>query len=312
MSPTGLIIILSISCLLATLTTCQQDANSGIVNKKVDRTIDITSQLVKITCRIQIENTGQKPITSYSVVLEDPERLAAVTASIAKSGAEKGRASLAITKKQSTGANEVWTVDLGSEDTVSPGSVSPTLDIEAVYTHSLTPHPTEILQSEKQLVLLNNNHYFYSPYLTKTQTTKVRIPSGSSVESYSKLKPTAQSDSVITYGPYENVPENSVSKLTIHYENNSPFLTVTRLERAIEISHWAGVVSVEEDVDIRHTGALLKGPFSRYEFQREPTNGMSAVKNLKTKLPSTAYDIYYRDEIGNISTSNIRKVSSHL
>ena len=43
--------------------------------------------------------------------------------------------------------------------------------------------------------------------------------------------------------------------------------------------------------------------FSRYDYQRQPTH--AAVKSFKTVLPASASDVYYRDEIGNISTSNL-------
>lgn len=66
----------------------------------------------------------------------------------------------------------------------------------------------------------------------------------------------------------------------MHYENNSPFLTVTRLERTLEVSHW-GNIAVEEVVDLVHTGAILKGSFSRYEYQREAQSGVSSVKSFK-------------------------------
>jgi len=69
--------------------------------------------------------------------------------------------------------------------------------------------------------------------------------------------------------------------MVIHYENNSPFLTVTNLERLIEVSHW-GNIAVEETVDIFHSGALLKGPFSRYDYQRHQ-DGLSSVKLFKVR-----------------------------
>lgn len=68
--------------------------------------------------------------------------------------------------------------------------------------------------------------------------------------------------------------------MVLHYENNSPFLSVTRLERTLEVSHW-GNIAVEEVVDVVHTGAQLKGPFSRYEYQREAQSGVSSVKSFK-------------------------------
>lgn len=68
--------------------------------------------------------------------------------------------------------------------------------------------------------------------------------------------------------------------ITVHYENNSPFLIITRLERTLEISHW-GNIAVEEDIDVYHHGAQLKGPFSRYEYQREANSGVASVKSFK-------------------------------
>lgn len=81
-------------------------------------------------------------------------------------------------------------------------------------------------------------------------------------------------------------------------------MTVENLIRTIEISHW-GNIAVEETLDIYHAGAKLKGPFSRFDYMRRQ-GGSASVKSFKTLLPSTAADVYYRDEIGNISTSNLR------
>lgn len=86
-----------------------------------------------------------------------------------------------------------------------------------VFTHHLTPHPAEITQKEKQLVQYRGSAYFYSPYKTLSQTTKVLL-SSSTVESYTKVKPSSQSDSTITYGPYENIsPLTVVSKIFVFY-----------------------------------------------------------------------------------------------
>lgn len=87
--------------------------------------------------------------------------------------------------------------------------------------------------------------------------------------------------------------EYSIVDIVVHYENHSPFLTVTRLERVIEVSHW-GNVAVEETIDILHTGALLKGAFSRYDFQKDGRSGQASVKQYKTVLPASATGVYYR------------------
>ncbi|PNF17111.1 Dolichyl-diphosphooligosaccharide--protein glycosyltransferase subunit 1 [Cryptotermes secundus] len=184
------------------------------------------------------------------------------------------------------------------------------VDVETVYTHQLTPHPASITQKEKQLVLYHGNHYFYTPYPVTKQSTVVNLGTRS-IESYTKLKPTSQSDYTIMYGPYENIPPFSIDKMSVHYENNAPFLTITNLERVIEVSHW-GNIAVEETIDLKHSGATLKGPFSRYEYQRETQSGLSSVKSFKTILPAAATDAYYRDEIGNISTSHMKILSDSV
>jgi len=71
--------------------------------------------------------------------------------------------------------------------------------------------------------------------------------------------------------------------ILIHYENNTPFLTISPLVRHIEVSHW-GNIAVEETLDIHHTGAKLKGSFSRFEYQREQS-GLSSVKAFKVIFP---------------------------
>ena len=138
--------------------------------------------------------------------------------------------------------------------------------------------------------MYTGNHYAYLPYKCKTQTTKVTL-SSSNIESYSKLKPVSQSESVITYGPYSNVEPFSFDEMTVHYENNNPFLIVTKLERIVELSMW-GNIAIEETLDVQHVGAKLKGSFSRYEFQKE-NSGVSAVKMFKSVLPAAGNVPYY-------------------
>lgn len=68
---------------------------------------------------------------------------------------------------------------------------------------------------------------------------------------------------------------------------------MTNLLRVIEVSHW-GNIAIEETIDIVHTGAELKGSFSRYDFQKDARGSQSAVKSYKTILPASANGVYYR------------------
>lgn len=140
-------------------------------------------------------------------------------------------------------------------------------------------YPAEITQAERQLVLYKTNGYYYSRYPTQTQKTTVTLPTDRA-ESYTQTpKPVAKSEQTITYGPYDNVATLARNDITLHYENNNPFLTVSSLKRWIEVSNW-GNIAVEETVDMYHSGAKLKGSFSRLDFQRRQ-DSYSAVKTFK-------------------------------
>ena len=276
--------------------------SSSIVISKADRKLDISSHLVKLGSALTVENTGKTSIKSFLYAI-DPTLQSYLSFIGASLKDDDNKLTVSKTAVDGHGDIEFWRINLASS--LEPGK-SVHVDVESVYAHALAPFPTKIKQAEKQLVVFNGNVYLYSPYKITTQTTTVTL-SSSSVESYSKSpKPVAQSDKTITYGPYEAREPFTEAELRIHAENSSPFLTVTHLERVIEVSHW-GNIAVEENVQMRHSGAELNGPFSRYDYQRTQDAGAS-IKSFKTVLPSSAKDVYYRDEIGNISTSHLKEL----
>jgi len=274
--------------------------NPDLVVKSVDRSIDLTTQLVKMGYKLTLENTGKGAVKSFlfSVDPNIKSKIAYVGATVGTS--EKTYLRVAETKVQSALTTPFWRIDLKSA--LSAGA-STTLAVEVVLGGALEMYPAAITQKEKQLARYIGNLYCYLAYPATTQTTVVTLAS-SNLESYTKTKPVSLNDNTITYGPYKNIAAFSSGELMVHGENNSPMLVVSSLSRVIEVSMW-GNLAVEETIDVVHRGAQLKGSFSRYEFQRE-SSGVSSVKNFKTLLPAAAKDVYYRDDIGNISTSHLK------
>lgn len=269
--------------------------------RNVERHIDLQSQLTKITTRVVLDNGSKDRSTSnFLFCLDGAQRksLSYIAAHI-----EPGKLELKIaeTKVEAHRDKAFFSVDLANH--LAPRRTL-TIEIETVLTHELAPHPKSISQQEKQLVKYTGNVYAYLPYAVAKQTTYVGLPSRN-IESYTKIKPVSQTGSAIVYGPFEKQPPYAHEELVVHFENNNKFLTVTRLERTIEISHW-GNIAVEEHIDLLHTGAFLKGAFSRYDYARESKSGQASIQSFDTILPAAASDIYYRDEIGNISTSHTR------
>jgi len=274
--------------------------NADLVVKSVDRNIDLTTQLVKINYKLSLENTGKSAVKSFLFSVDPSQKSQVAYVGATSGSSEKTYLRVAETKVQSALGTPFWRVDLKSA--LGPGA-STSLALEVILGGALEMYPAAITQKEKQLVRFVGNVYCYLPYPTVTQTTTVSLAS-SNIESYTKTKPVSASDSTLTYGPYKNIQPFSESQLVIHGENNSPMLVVASLQRVIEVSMW-GNLAVEETIDVVHKGAKLKGSFSRYEFQRE-NSGVSSVKNFKTLLPAAAKDVYYRDDIGNISTSHLK------
>ncbi|XP_010266249.1 PREDICTED: dolichyl-diphosphooligosaccharide--protein glycosyltransferase subunit 1A [Nelumbo nucifera] len=281
---------------------------SDLILSKVDRRIDLTSQVVRIASTLKVENTGNDVVSE--VLLAFPDHQAKNMAYLkAASNVGKGRSktsvSLSVKVVHPKGMPPALTLysvtlpkGLGKKESF-------TLDILAVLTHSLQPFPEEITQADAQLVMFQDSAYYLSPYETKIQSLSVVLPSAR-YEFYTKIHNTKVVDSEIRYGPYENLPPFSYSPIVVHFENNQPFAVAQRLVREIEISHW-GNVQVTEDYDIVHGGAQIKGGFSRIDYQARPyVRGASSFRHLIARLPPRAHSVYYRDQIGNISTSHLR------
>ncbi|XP_056129547.1 dolichyl-diphosphooligosaccharide--protein glycosyltransferase subunit 1 [Lampris incognitus] len=287
--------------LLFVALSCRVSAN-GLVNEEVKRLVDLSTHLAKITAEITLANHGDHAVQTFMIAVEPDlvPHLAYVGASV--KGDEEEDITLDLKEATIEGqSGTFYNVRLPSS---LAGGAKQRVKVETVFSHVLKPFPTHITQAERQLVVFQGNHYLYSPYPTRSQTTRVRLAS-KTVEIYTKLGSPSKNDEVIEYGPFRDVAPFSEDTMKIHYENNTPFLTISSITRTIEVSHW-GNIAVEETIDLRHTGAYLKGPFSRYDYQRQSDSGISSVKSFKTILPASAQDVYYRDEIGNISTSHLQ------
>ncbi|KAH7566991.1 hypothetical protein JRO89_XS07G0004200 [Xanthoceras sorbifolium] len=294
--------------LVFTIAVLAAPALSDLVISKVDRRVDLTSQIVRITSTLKVENAGSEAVSE--VLLAFPELQA------------KNLAHLVATPSEGKGKVKGSTVSLPVE-VVNPKGMPPalifysvslpkglgkgdrfTFDVLAVFTRALRPFPEKISQADIQLVVFQDSAYYLTPYTVKVQSLSVKLPNAR-IESYTKLENTKIHGSEIKYGPYENLPSFSFSPIVVHFEINQPFAVAQELVREIEISHW-GNVQVTEHYKLVHGGAQSKGEFSRLDYQARPNiRGASAFRHLLASLPPRAHSVYYRDEIGNISTSHL-------
>ncbi|KAI4346327.1 hypothetical protein L6164_007234 [Bauhinia variegata] len=273
-----------------------------------ERRIDLTSHIVKVFLTLKVKNLGASPASEVLLAFSpaEVEHLALV-----KAAATTGKG-----KKKTFVPLDINSVELPDAPNgtkcfsivlLTPLRKGETATLEVLYrlTHSLEPFPVEISQSESQLVYFRDSAILLSPYHVKQQTTFIKTTS-TRVESFTMVEPTKRAGTELKYGPYDNRHPYSYSPILVHFENNHPFAVVEELEREVEISHW-GSLQVTERYRLSHGGARHKGVFSRVEYQTRPgAAGASSFKHLLARLPPRVHSVYYRDEIGNISSSHLR------
>lgn len=165
-----------------------------IINKNVDRNIDISTQLVKISQKILIEHAGKKTFSSYSFIVPEKDHANLAFISVKDFSTKKEL------KTQETQTKRGYEYEI-----TFPSSTAFNLHVETVFTRSLYPHPSKITQNEKQFVRYFGNAYFYTPYQTATQKTIVNIPTTAMEFNTNLPQPVSQSGSRISYGPYDNI-----------------------------------------------------------------------------------------------------------
>ncbi|XP_006654235.2 dolichyl-diphosphooligosaccharide--protein glycosyltransferase subunit 1A [Oryza brachyantha] len=298
--------LLRVAALLLLVVASASTARADLVIARADRKVDLTSHIVRVLTSLKVENSGPEAVSQILLAFPNVQakNLAAIRA-FGTEGKVKGPSTvLPIEVVQPSGVPPELTFFSTSLSKALEKGKTLHLDVLTVFTHSVQPFPEEITQAESQLVVYQDTAQYLSPYPVKVQTLSIRLPGGR-VESYTKYPNTKLAESELKYGPYEDLPPFSYSPMVVHFENNNPFAVAKEVIREIEISHW-GNVQITEHYNIAHGGAKLKGEFSRIDYQsRLYVRGVSSFRHLIARLPPRAHSIYYRDEIGNISTSHL-------
>ena len=178
--------------------------------------------------------------------------------------------------------------------------------IKEDYFEKLLFKPKNIYIKEDQLELFVDTINLVSPYVVKSTYTYVILPSEKTkLIKYTKLNMN-QSGEKLIYSLTEEIPPFSSKKLNIHYLNNKPLMVFNYARKTFQISHW-GNIAVTEEYQIENIGAKLIGEFGRIDYDDGVTGGKNALKKIRAKLPLRAWGLWYRDEIGNVSTSNARR-----
>lgn len=271
----------------------------GVKNVEVKRVIDLTKYVVKVKTDITYKEDSNV-LTVYSLAIPEQQYQ---HLSLIQAKCNKKSCNVVKSTEQTQQGYVMHTVYLKDVNTVPKGEQG-TIQLTAFYTHALIPYPTQVTQAEKQYVEYFDSHLWPSLYETTSQTTSVKCPG--EILSFAKHEPTEKKGSKVVYGPYQSVQPlaSEFGSMKLHLKNHAPFITLTNVVKEIELSMW-GRVSVEEVYDLLHSGAVLKGGFSRLDYTMNGKTGAS-FNQVRAILPKDAENVYYRDIIGNITTSRLR------
>eukprot|EP01087_Luapelamoeba_hula_P009825 TRINITY_DN2569_c0_g1_i1.p1 TRINITY_DN2569_c0_g1~~TRINITY_DN2569_c0_g1_i1.p1 ORF type:complete len:494 (-),score=72.63 TRINITY_DN2569_c0_g1_i1:95-1525(-) len=300
------LLILAVIVAVCSAGDAQVEIYKDLQIRSAERIIDLTSQLARHSVQLTVANNGNKIVSHFFVTIDENQ---ASHLALIEAKSESGN-KLAVTPAHIAATKgkkfQYYQVELGS-NLAAQETANVVLGI--IFAHTMRPQPAEIAQNEpRQLVIFEDNVFFTSPYQVASQKTSVKLAAPHVVDA-TEYKPNSVKGNALVYGSYQDRAAFDFHPLRVHFENNQPFLTVTRLTKVVEVSHW-GNVNVEETYDMRHDGAKLRGEFSRFDYRRASKG--PHIPSVTHVIPADARDIYYRDEIGNISTSNIEATEANL
>lgn len=91
-----------------------------------------------------------------------------------------------------------------------------------------------------------------------------------------------------------------------HIVLNAHFTQSKVTSRYLEVSHW-GNIYVSEQVKLHNRAAKTVGEYSTIDYNgNRKDTGKNSFRDYRIELPKKAFGLFYRDEIGNISTGYVK------
>ncbi|CAG8569854.1 12680_t:CDS:2, partial [Dentiscutata heterogama] len=257
-------------------------------NTNMVRTIDLSSYVVRESTAIASQNVHTEPVGEYYFPIPG--------------GLAKNLAYIEVKEKKTDKLFEIEKIGSDSVKWVSNLFLPQTVDMFTILHSCVDPLPIRNRSNWKAKLDISWK------YLREQCILYGKAEDQRQVRYTQKSGSVSRNANIITYGTFSNQEPGAFDDLSVHYEFQQPILTVKGLRRDLEISHWGGNLAVEEHFNLTHDGAKLKGQFSRLEYQQTQYihHETTMARDFSINLPVHASDVYYRDEIGNVSTSRLR------
>lgn len=278
---------------------------------------DVSSAKVTLLEELEFSNSGNSPVSSVTICKRTPSVGALAYFRVVEGSYKRSAKSLETRPAPDKSPASVSCVSADLPAPLSAGA-STKLSVYSVLIRALTPVPENVTQADMPKVVFHGDAALATPYRVLTQTTSVKTASDG-LEAYGADAPdlsATKSGDRVSYGPFTSL-QGFVSKpFTIHEHFPKALPRVTRLLKEVTVSPW-GNIYVDEEYDLTNSGAKLLGPFSRLRHMvsntklamgqsMPPDASRAAVDLLTARLPKESRGAYFRDDIGNISSSNTK------
>lgn len=279
-------------------------SEKDFINTDVVRTIDLRNLIVKIKTKIFVKNMKVDPISQYRMVLLKNYTKSLLNIEAKMSLSEEDSESIKLkVNKQHKSSDEYVYFDLSFRTEPMNHEEERVITITEYYSDQYELLPKKIYLTENQYVVFNNTKNYISYYTTNKQKTKIKLPvEYNKIINYSKEKAVVDKNK-ISYIYEQPLKDLYLEEFRIHYEFNNYIAQFNTVEKSFEISHW-GNIAIEEKYFLENVGAKLEGEFGRVDYDDHGLKGgKNALRSLEELLPLRANNLWFRDDIGNVSTS---------
>jgi len=278
------------------VTTCA----GKLLNEEVTIEGEIIGPVLRLKCMVKMRNDGRGNFRGFQFAVPPSFKQTDLRV------VEKDAPLVSLVVEENSPESMYTEFKIKLSDSIAPSKTKEFI-IYLDILNAVTPVRDEVRHMEKPFYLMRALWSFFSPYETDLLKVIYRLNS-EPVNIYEGAPKSARVDKRhIFLGPYSKIPPYSEKLFSARFLEKGPLLKMSLFEKKISISHW-GAATVVEEVTIRNVGAKVT-EFSRLEhFAADQTGGMvNTAKSLPVYLPKDAYNVYYEDLIGNITSSRLRE-----
>jgi oligosaccharyltransferase complex subunit alpha (ribophorin I) len=275
-------------------------AHAAISNSEVAVALDASADIARVRVKIRLRNDG--PSAERVVKVSSPGGTGSILVSLGDKLTKASR----IPATRSAGEGVLYEVALAT-----PLEAGDELALVVAYdlASAIVPSPPEIEEGGAHFVELDVPTFFSSPYATKSLTAVVKLANRPTGDVVSGPQPFKINGATVVFGPYSDVQPLWKEGVKLRFKNNRGMLVASEALREVYVSHW-GNIAAKEEYHVENAAARHTGRWSRVDYAKgshSPLASHTAIGDVWVYLPMRSSNVVYKDLVGNITTSRMRK-----